>query len=60
MLFYVGVIGLTQREECRLRVSKNRVLRRMIGLKEEEVVGGLRRLHNEELHKLYTSQDILE
>jgi hypothetical protein len=36
-------------------VFKNRVLRRMLGPKREEVVGGWRRLHNEELYKLYAS-----
>jgi hypothetical protein len=36
-------------------VSENRVLRRIFGPKWEEVAGDWRRLHNEELHKLYTS-----
>jgi hypothetical protein len=36
-------------------VSENRVLRRIFGPKEEEVVGDWRRLHNEALHNLYTS-----
>jgi hypothetical protein len=40
-------------EEYRLRVSENRVLRRIFGHKREEVAGGWRRLHNEELHNLY-------
>jgi hypothetical protein len=34
---------------------ENRVLRRIFGPKREEAVGGWRRLHNEELHNLYTS-----
>jgi hypothetical protein len=46
---------LTLREEHRLRVFENRVLRRIFGPKREKVVGGLRRMHNEELHNLYTS-----
>jgi hypothetical protein len=33
----------------------NRVLRGIFGIKREEVAGGWRRLHNEELHNLYTS-----
>jgi hypothetical protein len=40
-------------------VSENRVLRRTLGPKREEVVGGWRRLHNEELHDLYTSPNII-
>jgi hypothetical protein len=40
-------------------VSENRVLRRIFGLKREEVAGGWRRLHNEELHNLYASPDII-
>jgi hypothetical protein len=42
-----------------LRVFENRVLRRIFGSKMEEVVGGWRRLHNEELHNLYASQNII-
>jgi hypothetical protein len=40
-------------------VSENRVLRRIFGPEREEVAGGWRRLHNEELHNLYTSPDII-
>jgi hypothetical protein len=40
-------------------VFENRVLRRIFGPKREEVVGGWRRLHNEELHNLYTSPSII-
>jgi hypothetical protein len=39
-------------------VFENRVLRRMFGPKWEEVAGGWRRLHNEELHNLYTSLNV--
>jgi hypothetical protein len=42
-----------------LRVFKNRVLRRKFGSKREEVAGGWRRLHSEELHNLYASPDII-
>jgi hypothetical protein len=40
-------------------VSEKRVLRRMFGPKREEVVGNCRRLHNEELHNLYTSPNVI-
>jgi capsular polysaccharide biosynthesis protein len=42
----------TLREGHRLRVSENRVLRRIFVSRREEVAGGWRRLHNEELHNL--------
>jgi hypothetical protein len=45
--------SLTLREEHRLRVFVNRVLRRIFGPKRDEVTGGWRKLHNEELHNLY-------
>jgi hypothetical protein len=38
---------------------KNRLLRRIFGPKREEVATGWRRLHNEELHNLYTSLSII-
>jgi hypothetical protein len=47
------------REEHRLRVFQNRVLRRIFGLKKDEVTGGWRKLH-EELHKLYSSPSIIK
>jgi hypothetical protein len=43
----------------RLRVFENRVLRRIFGPKRDEVVGEWRELHNEELHNLYSSPDII-
>jgi len=43
----------------RLRVFENRVLRRILGTKREEVAWGWRKLHNEELHKLYGSPIII-
>jgi len=46
-------------EEHRLRVFENRVLRRMFRPQREEVAGGWRTLHKEELHNLYTSSDII-
>jgi hypothetical protein len=51
--------SLTLREEHRLRVFVNRVLRRIFGPKRDEVTGEWRKLHNEELHNLYSSPDII-
>jgi hypothetical protein len=43
----------------RLRVFENRVLRRICGPKRNEVSGGYRKLHNEELHSLHSSLSII-
>jgi hypothetical protein len=43
----------------KLRVFENRVLRRIFGPKRDEVTGGWRKLLNEELHDLYSSQSII-
>jgi hypothetical protein len=51
--------SLTLREECRLRVFENRVLRRIFGPKRDEVTGEWRRLHNKELYALYSSPNIM-
>jgi hypothetical protein len=51
--------SLTLREEHRLRVFENRAPRRIFGPKRDEVIGGLRKLHNEELHNLYSSPSII-
>jgi len=48
----------TLREELRLRVSENRVLRRIFGPKKDEVIGEWRKLHEEELNDLYSSPNI--
>jgi hypothetical protein len=50
---------LTLREEHRLRVFENRVLRRIFGPKKDEVTGGWRKLYNEELHGLYSLPSIV-
>jgi hypothetical protein len=45
--------------DIRLKVFENRVLRRIFGPKRDEVTGGWRKLHNEELRDLYCSQSII-
>jgi hypothetical protein len=51
--------SLTLREEHRLRVFENRVLRRIFGPKRDEVTGEWRKLHSKELHNLHSSPDII-
>jgi hypothetical protein len=51
---------LTSREECRQRVSESRVLRKIFGPKRDEVTEEWRKLHNEELHDLYSPNIIFE
>jgi hypothetical protein len=51
--------SLTVREEHRLRVFENRVLRRIFGPKRDEVTGEWRKLRNEEFRDLYSSPSII-
>jgi hypothetical protein len=51
--------SLPVREEHKLRVFENRVLRRIFGPKRDGVTGGWRKLHNQELHNLYSSPNII-
>jgi hypothetical protein len=51
--------SLTLREELRLRLFENRVLRRMFGTNRDEITGEWRKLHNEELHILCSSPNII-
>jgi len=51
--------SLTLREEQRLRVFENRVLRKIFGSKRDEVTGEWRRLHKEEIYDIYYSPYII-
>jgi hypothetical protein len=51
--------SLILREEHRLRLFENRVLRRIFGPIRDEVIGGWRKLHNEELRDLYSKPSII-
>jgi hypothetical protein len=58
VLYGCETLSLTLREEQRLRVFENRVLRRIFGLRDE-TTGEWRRLRNEELNDLYLSPNII-
>jgi hypothetical protein len=51
--------SLLLREVYRLKVFENRVLRRIFGPKKDKVTGEWRKLHNKELHDLYSSPSII-
>jgi hypothetical protein len=59
LLYGCETWSLTLREEHRLRVFENRLLRRIFGLKRDQVTEEWRELHNEELHDLYSSSSII-
>jgi hypothetical protein len=59
VLYECETWSLALREEHRLRVFENRVLRMIFGPKRDEVRGELRKLHNEELCDLYSSPSII-
>jgi PAS domain-containing protein len=59
VLYECEIWSLILREEQRLRVFENRVLRRIFGLKRDEVMGGWRKLHNEELRALQSLPSII-
>ena len=56
---YNVCVYVTLREESRLRVFENRVLRRVFGPRRDEVTGETRKLHNEELNELYSLPNIV-
>ena len=51
--------SLTLREEHRLRVFENKILRKIFGAKRDEITGEWRKLHNAELHAFYSSHNII-
>ncbi|KAJ4451751.1 hypothetical protein ANN_03222 [Periplaneta americana] len=53
------VPDFNEKKEQRLRVFENKVLRKIFGAKRDEVTGEWRKLHNAELHALYSSPDII-
>jgi hypothetical protein len=59
VLYGCDTWSLTLRDEHRLRVFENRVLRRIFGPKRDEVRGEWWKLHNEELHNLYSFMNII-
>jgi hypothetical protein len=60
VLYGCETLSLTLREEHRLRVFENRVLRRLFGPKRDEVTGDWRKLYNEGLHNLYSLPNIIK
>jgi len=58
VLYGCEILLLTLREEHRLRVFENGMLRRVFGPKRDEVTGQWRKLHNEELNDLYCSPNV--
>jgi hypothetical protein len=59
VLYGYGTWSLTLKEEHRLRVFENRVLRGIFGPKRDVIIGGWRKLYNEEFHNLYCSPSII-
>jgi len=59
VLYGCETLSLTLREEKKLRVFENKVLRRIFGPRRDEVTGDWRRMHNEELNDLYSSPNIV-
>ena len=58
-LYVCGNWSLKLREERRVRVFENRVLRRVFGTKRDEVAGQWRKLHNEKFRDLYSLPNIV-
>jgi hypothetical protein len=60
VLYECVIWSFILREEQRLWVSKYRVLKRMFGSKRQEVTGGQREIHNEDLNNLYSSPNVIQ
>jgi hypothetical protein len=54
-----GIGAVTLREERRLRVFEGKVVSKVLGLRRREVTGDWRKVHNEELHDLYSTPGIM-
>jgi hypothetical protein len=59
VLYGCGTWSLALREEGRMKVFENRMLREIFGPKRDEITGKWGRLHNEELNDLYSSSIII-
>jgi len=59
VLYGCETLSLTLKEERRMRVFENRVLRRIFGPRRDKVRGEWGKLHNEELNDLYSSPNIV-
>jgi hypothetical protein len=59
VLYGCETYSLTLKEECRLRVFENRLLKGISGPKRDEITGTWPRLQNEDLHNFYPSPNII-
>jgi hypothetical protein len=59
ILYGYEIWSLTLREEHRLRVFENRLLRKITGPKRDEIKGEWKKLHNGQLHNLYSTPNII-
>jgi hypothetical protein len=59
ILYGCETLSLTLKEEHRLRVLENTLLRRLFGPKGDEVTGDCRKLYDEELHYLYSLPNLI-
>ena len=59
VLYGCDTWSVTLREDHRLKVFENKVLRKIFGAKKDEITGEWRKLHNDELHALYSSPNIV-
>jgi hypothetical protein len=59
VLYWCETWSVTSREEYRQRVFENRVVRKILGPRRDEVMGGCRKLQSDELRNLYSSTSII-